>query len=65
MITINAVKDLGNTDANGNSVKYCEGSCLSSDTKPINWDNGSKLVEMDTGVLYLYDRQNAVWRAWT
>lgn len=65
MVTINDVKDLGNTDANGNSIKYCEGTCLSSDQKPTNVDNGSKLVEMDTGALYLYDRQNGVWREWS
>ena len=65
MITINVVKDLGHTDQNGNSIKYCEGSCLSTDPKPMNWDNGSKLIEMDTKVLYLYDKQNGVWRAWT
>lgn len=43
MITINVVKDLGRKDANGNPVKYCEGSCLSTDVKPTQWDNGSKL----------------------
>lgn len=47
MITINVVKDLGRKDANGNPVKYCEGSCLSTDTKPTQWDNGSKLLEME------------------
>lgn len=65
MITINVVKDLGRKDANGNPVKYCEGSCLSTDTKPTQWDNGSKLLEMDTNKLYLYDLQNGVWREWS
>lgn len=50
MITINVVKDLGRKDANGNPVRYCEGSCLSTEVKPTQWDNGSKLLEMDTRV---------------
>ena len=44
---------------------YCEGECLSSDTKPTTSDvlfNGSKLIEMDTGKVYIYDAANKVWR---
>lgn len=43
---------------------YYEGECLSTDTKP-NGDhifNGSKLIEMDTGKVYIYDAANKIWR---
>lgn len=44
---------------------YIEGECLSSDTKPTeNILNGSKLMEMDTATLYMYDEENNTWRAW-
>ena len=51
-----------------NGKVYREGVCLSSDTKPTNdtsMANGSKLMEMDTSTLYLYDEKNRVWRGWT
>lgn len=42
---------------------YGDGVCLSSDDKPIgNVENGSKLLEMDTGKIYIYDAQNSQWR---
>ena len=46
---------------------YVEGECLSTDNKPTGEPicNGSKLMEMDTGKLYLYDEENGEWRAWT
>jgi len=47
---------------------YREGVCLSSDTKPTNdgkLENGSKLMEMDTSKLYLYDEKNKTWREWS
>lgn len=43
---------------------YIEGSCLSTDTKPTDVANGSKLLEMDTSTLYIYDAENGEWRAW-
>lgn len=44
---------------------YLEGVCLSGDTKPTEGiANGSKLIEMDTGTLYIYDEENSTWRAW-
>ena len=46
-------------------VFYVEGTCLAADTKPTNVANGSKMLEMDTGKIYLFDAQNSVWRAWT
>ena len=47
---------------------YREGTCLSGDTKPTSdttLANGSKLLEMDTSTLYLYDEENGEWRAWS
>lgn len=58
-----------NTEIKVNSTKvYREGSCLSSDTKPVNdpsMMNGSKLMEMDTSKLFLYDATNNQWREWS
>ena len=44
--------------------KVIEGTILSTDEKPTEFGNGSKLLEMDTSTLYIYDEQNATWRAW-
>lgn len=41
-----------------------EGTCLSSDTKPTNWDGGSILLEIDTSKVYMYDAKNEMWREW-
>lgn len=36
---------------------------LSTDTKPVeNTENGSTFLEMDTGDLYIFDKQNSQWR---
>lgn len=43
--------------------RYVEGSCLSTDEKPTtNIANGSTLVEMDTGKVYMFDEENSTWR---
>ena len=58
MVTYNFTKYLG-------GLTYVNGECLSTDTKPTNGImNGSKLLEMDTATLYIYDQQNNEWRAW-
>lgn len=49
----------------GTSKDYCEGSCLSTDSKPTNVANGSILMEMDTATLYKFDEENNTWRAWS
>lgn len=44
---------------------YREGVCLSTDTKPTTDTtmlNGSKLIEMDTSKLNIYDEKNKTWR---
>lgn len=46
-------------------ITYREGSCLSTDTKPVEGvENGSKLLEMDTGKLYMFDKANEEWKVW-
>ena len=35
---------------------------LSTDTKPIDADNGCIFIEMDTGKIYFYDKENTQWR---
>ena len=41
-----------------------EGTCLSADTKPTDWDGGSILMEIDTSKVYIYDAENEQWREW-
>ncbi len=36
-------------------------ACLSSDTKPDGYANGSILIEMDTGSIFMYDEDGAEW----
>lgn len=37
--------------------------CLSTDEKPTEGiNNGSELIEMDTGKIYLFDKENETWR---
>ena len=37
--------------------------CLSTDEKPTEGiSNGSELIEMDTGKLYMFDKDNETWR---
>lgn len=44
------------------NVKCREGVCLSTDTKPTDWENGSTLLEMDTKKVYVFDKTNNTWR---
>lgn len=48
---------------NGELKCYATGSCLSTDTKPTeNLINGSILMEMDTGKVYMLDEPAGEWR---
>ena len=42
---------------------YYVGECLSTDNKPVDDTvfNGSKLIEIDTGKLYIYDGEGKQW----
>ena len=42
--------------------QYIEGFCLSSDTPPTDGiATGSKMTEVDTGVVYLFDEVSGEW----
>ena len=43
---------------------YIEGEILSTDVKPLVYANGSKLLEMDTSKLFIFDETNNTWREW-
>lgn len=54
---------MGRVGSTGDTRYYREGECLSTDTKPTEgWANGSKLLEMDTGKVFMYDEANGQWR---
>ena len=55
----NQIQDIGETTS-----MVMNGTCLSTDDKPLNVGNGSILLEMDTSKVYLYDLKNKVWREW-
>lgn len=44
---------------------YIEGTCLSTDEKPTDCKNGSKLIEMDTSKRYVFDEENSEWLEYT
>ena len=46
----------------GYGPDYVEGECLSTDKKPVDVYNGSKLIEMDTGKIYIFDAENMQWK---
>lgn len=49
-------------DANGVALYYCEGFCLSTDTKPTTGiANGSNVLEMDTGDAYAFNQAGTAW----
>lgn len=46
-----------------NGKLYGEGVCVALDDKPTeNIANGSTLVEMDTGHIYIFDAEAGEWR---
>lgn len=55
-----------NYNVPGATEPYREGACLSTDEKPAGADigNGSKLMEMDTSILFLYDKDAGEWKEW-
>lgn len=49
--------------ADGVTLSYCVGDCLSTDTKPTEGIyNGSSLYEMDTKVTHKFDAESGSWR---
>lgn len=66
MITYNVEKWYGQRRIPNKLARmYKEGTCLSTDTKPTDLDNGSKLLEIDTSKVYVWDLENEVWREWS
>ena len=56
-----AMTKIGTDIRNGNKPVY-EITGLSTDTKPINSiNNGSRYIEMDTGIIYFFDEENKKW----
>lgn len=51
--------------AKGTTKPYVECTCLSTDTKPDHVANGSKLMEMDTATLYMFDEESKTWKEWS
>lgn len=56
MITLKA-KDFNYT----NEKDRVEGECLSTDTKPTTYANGSLLIEIDTGKIYMFNETGSEW----
>ena len=48
-------------DSNNKYPNLCYGVCLSSDEKPLNWENGSVLFEIDTSNKYMFERTQKQW----
>lgn len=45
-----------------NKDRYIEAVCLSTDSKPTEGvQNGSIVIEMDTGKLYMYNEAGTAW----
>lgn len=60
-------RDYVGTREDGTHMTYYEGTCLSTDVKPTDYDdlaNGSCLKEIDTSTLYFWDEENGTWRGW-
>lgn len=65
MVTISEEKFTGSADRldeQGLPIRLVDGYCLSTDTKPLNWENGSTLLEMDTSKVFMFDYDNQLWR---
>ena len=60
MISYSVTKDV--VTSNGKK-QYVEGYCLSTDTKPTTGiQNGSTLIEMNTGKIFMFDEAAGEWR---
>lgn len=60
MISYSATKKV---KAHKGFKEYVEGHCLSTDAKPVDGIlNGSTLIELDTGKVYMFDEENGEWR---
>ena len=60
MVTKNIYEKVLTDNATKNVIEYYG---LSTDEKPTDAENGSAFLEMDTGTVYLYDKDGETWRA--
>ena len=45
-----------------NKDRYIEAVCLSTDSKPTtNIQNGSMVIEMDTGKIFMFNEDGTAW----
>lgn len=64
MVTITKQKNY-RIAQDGTKHFWAEGSCLSTDTKPTSWDNGSIMMEIDTSTVYFFDEAGKRWLPWS
>ena len=59
MITMYKNNNVNNVESGNREVEY---RGLSTDTKPTKAENGSVFSEIDTGKLFIYDKENEQWK---
>ena len=59
MISMYKNNNVNNVESGNREVEY---RGLSTDTKPTKVENGSVFIEIDTGKLFIYDKQNEQWK---
>lgn len=63
MLRITKEKEIQNAPSL-NAVRYVEGFCLSTDTKPTDRiATGSSLIEVDTGDVWFFNEESSTWSA--
>ena len=61
MLRITKEKEIQNAPSL-NAVRYVEGFCASTDTKPTDRiATGSNIIEVDTGDVYFFDEETSAW----
>ena len=63
MITLLSRRPSNERGPDGKFIELCEGVCLSTDTKPLTWRNGSVLFQMDTSKKYMFNSEDTEWIA--
>ncbi len=59
MISMYKNNNVNNVESGNREVEY---RGLSTDTKPTKAENGSVFIEIDTGKLFIYDKENEEWK---
>lgn len=59
MISMYKNNNVNNVENGSREVEY---RGLSTDTKPTKVENGSVFIEIDTGKLFIYDKENEQWK---